>query len=74
MHAGPDEVGLVSGLINTSQQFGAVIGLAVLSGVAAARTLADGGPTNRTALASGFATAFLVSTGVALAAALRPCR
>jgi len=70
MQTGPDEVGLASGLINTSQQFGAVIGLAVLSGVAAARTLADGGAENLTALTNGFATAFLVSTGVALAAAL----
>jgi EmrB/QacA subfamily drug resistance transporter len=70
IQAGPDEVGLASGLINTSQQFGAVIGLAVLSGVAAARTLADGGPENVTALTNGFATAFLVSTGVALASAL----
>jgi EmrB/QacA subfamily drug resistance transporter len=70
MQAGPDEVGLASGLINTSQQFGAVIGLAVLSGVAAARTLADGGPENVTALTNGFATAFLVSTGVALTSAL----
>ncbi|HSL09640.1 MAG TPA: MFS transporter [Pseudonocardiaceae bacterium] len=70
MQARPDEVGLASGLINTSQQFGAVIGLAVLSGVAAARTLADGGSENVTALTNGFATAFLVSTGVALASAL----
>lgn len=70
MQAGPDEVGLTSGLINTSQQFGAVIGLAVLSGVAAARTLADGGPASLTALTNGFTTAFLVSTGIALTSAL----
>ncbi|PZS31764.1 MAG: MFS transporter [Pseudonocardiales bacterium] len=70
MQATPDEVGLASGLINTSQQFGAVIGLAVLSGVAAARTLADGGPGNLTALTDGFAAAFLVSAGIALASAL----
>ncbi len=70
MYAGPDEVGLASGLINTSQQFGAVIGLAVLSGVAAARTFTDGGPENLTALTNGFATAFLVAMGVALASAL----
>jgi EmrB/QacA subfamily drug resistance transporter len=70
MHAGPDEVGLVSGLINTSQQFGAVIGLAVLSAVAGARTHANGGLENLAALTNGFATAFLVSMGVALASAL----
>jgi len=68
--AGPDEIGLASGLINTSQQFGSVIGLAVLSGIAAARTLADGGPDNPVALTNGFGTAFLVSAGVALLSAL----
>lgn len=47
-----------------------MIGLAVLSGVAAASTLAAGGPTSMTALTKGFATAFLVATGVALASAL----
>ncbi|HET9258372.1 MAG TPA: hypothetical protein VFO16_24685 [Pseudonocardiaceae bacterium] len=44
VHARSDDVDIVSGLINTSQWFGAVTGLAVLSGVAAARTQANGPP------------------------------
>ncbi|GGU00083.1 MFS transporter [Streptomyces lateritius] len=34
----PEETGLASGLVNTSQQFGSVLGLAILVAVAAART------------------------------------
>jgi EmrB/QacA subfamily drug resistance transporter len=70
VQAGPGELGLASGLINTSQQFGAVVGLAVLSGIAAARTLADGGPENPVALTNGFATAFAVSAAVAALSAV----
>ncbi|MER6096740.1 MFS transporter [Streptomyces sp. NPDC001728] len=36
--AAPEETGLTSGLVNTSQQFGSVLGLAVLVAVAAGRT------------------------------------
>ncbi|MDV9193760.1 MFS transporter, partial [Streptomyces sp. SR27] len=36
--AAPGETGLASGLVNTSQQFGSVLGLAVLVAVAAGRT------------------------------------
>ncbi|WP_328536594.1 MFS transporter [Streptomyces sp. NBC_00344] len=41
--AAPEETGLASGLINTSQQFGAVLGLAVLVAVASSHTDATAG-------------------------------
>ncbi|TCJ31624.1 MFS transporter [Parafrankia sp. BMG5.11] len=68
--AGPEEIGLASGLINTSQQFGSVIGLAVLSGIASARVSAEGGPDDPAALTSGFAVAFIVASAIALLSAL----
>jgi hypothetical protein len=55
------EQGLASGLINTSQQIGGALGLAVLSTIATSRThhlLASGTPVPH-ALASGFQSAFL---------------
>ncbi|MDJ1137541.1 MFS transporter [Streptomyces iconiensis] len=67
--AGPEEIGLASGLVNTSLQFGSVIGLAVLSAVAAARSDAVGS-TGAEALTEGFAAAFLTGAAVALAGAL----
>ncbi|MGM1063956.1 MFS transporter [Saccharothrix sp. Mg75] len=68
--AGPDELGLASGLINTSQQFGSVIGLAVLAGVAAAHTGEGGDLSDPVSLTDGFGTAFLISAGVAALSAL----
>ncbi|UWM49971.1 MFS transporter [Streptomyces carpaticus] len=68
------EAGLASGLVNTSLQFGSVIGLAVLSGVAAARTGASDATGAGVALTEGFGTAFLVGAAVAVVAGLLSTR
>jgi EmrB/QacA subfamily drug resistance transporter len=67
---GENEQGLASGLINTSQQIGGALGLAVLSTIATSRTdhvMASGPPNLPNALAEGFQSAFL---GGAVIAAL----
>lgn len=63
--AAPEETGLASGLVNTSQQFGSVLGLAVLVAVATA----GGGP-SAAAQTSGFRSALLVGAAFAALAAL----
>ncbi|PSK66853.1 putative MFS-type transporter EfpA [Micromonospora sp. MH33] len=75
--AADNEVGLASGLINTSQQIGAVVGLAVMAGVAAARTsqvTGDDPVRLETATTAGFQTAFLVGAVVSLVAAVAAVR
>jgi len=63
------EAGLASGLINTSQQVGGALGLAVLSTVAFTQiddaATASGGQPSLSALTDGYADAFLVGAGIA---------
>jgi EmrB/QacA subfamily drug resistance transporter len=63
-----EEAGLASGLINTSQQIGGALGLAVLSAIAIARTedvMSAGGANQVTGLTEGFQAAFLGGAAIA---------
>jgi EmrB/QacA subfamily drug resistance transporter len=62
------EAGLASGLINTSQQIGGALGLAVLSSLATSHTASqlDDGSGLKSALTDGFQIAFLGGSAIAL--------
>ncbi|MFF8608313.1 MFS transporter [Streptomyces sp. NPDC015346] len=66
----PEETGLASGLVNTSQQFGSVLGLAILVAVAAARTESA----TAAAQTTGFRAALLLGATFAAAATLLSVR
>ena len=55
----PDQSGVASGLINTSQQIGGALGLAILATFAASRTENVQGVSQSQALVDGFHVAFL---------------
>jgi sugar phosphate permease len=68
----PHEAGLASGLINTAQQVGGALGLAILASVANATTkdAFATGTDKATALTNGFSDAFTVGAGFAVAGAI----
>ncbi len=69
----PDEAGLASGLINTAQQVGGALGLAILAAVANGTTsdaFASGERNPAVALTEGFHDAFLVGAGFAVLGAV----
>jgi EmrB/QacA subfamily drug resistance transporter len=69
----PDQAGLASGLINTAQQVGGALGLAILVAVANSTTtsqFSSGVHDRAVALTEGFQDAFLVGAGFAFAGAI----
>jgi EmrB/QacA subfamily drug resistance transporter len=69
---GPREAGLASGLLNTAQQVGGAIGVAIATSVAVSHTthLLQTGSSQAAALTSGYSLAFWVIAGISAAGAV----
>ncbi|MFE5117451.1 MFS transporter [Dietzia sp. NPDC055340] len=65
----PDRAGIASALLNSAQQIGVALGLAILAGVAATVT-ARAGNSGPQGLIDGYSTALIVGAGVLLATAV----
>ncbi|HKR99698.1 MAG TPA: MFS transporter, partial [Candidatus Dormibacteraeota bacterium] len=68
-----DDAGVAAGLLNTGQQLGTALGLAILSALATARTtslLSDGHSTITQAATAGYQRGLLAGAGFVLAAGL----
>lgn len=70
--AKPEEMGLASGLVNTSYQVGSALGLAIIVAISAAKTntVKASGVADVIALNSGFQTAFIAAAVVSAIAAI----
>jgi EmrB/QacA subfamily drug resistance transporter len=70
--ATPEDSGLASGLVNTTQQVGGAIGISLLATFATSRTdaLRAGGESAAAALTGGYRLAFAISAGLAAAGAV----
>lgn len=67
----PDQAGIASALLNSAQQLGVALGLALLAGIAATTTAEAVNPVTDEALVTGYSSALTVAAGLlALAAAL----